>query len=88
MKNINKRIVAIAALLCVAMTGIVGCSSGSSNNNSTGSSSKEAAGNSASDSESPTLSEEELAAIMHSPFKFGGADDAVRSVVEQGDFRR
>ena len=76
MKNINKRIVAIAALLCVAMTGIVGCSSGSSNNNSTGSSSKEAAGNSASDSESPTLSEEELAAIMHSPFKFGGADDA------------
>lgn len=74
MKNINKRIVAIAALLCVAMTGIVGCSSGSSNSN--GNSSKEQAGNSASDAESPTISEEDLAAIMHSPFKFGGADDA------------
>lgn len=75
MKNINKRIVAIAALLCVAMTGIVGCSSGS--NSSTANKSNGSSAVSGGDAEeAPSLSEEELAAIMQSPFKFGGANDA------------
>ena len=37
MKEFTKRIIAIAAVLCVAMTGVVGCSSGSKNSSSSSS---------------------------------------------------
>lgn len=74
MKSINRRIIAVAALLCVAMSSIVSCSSGSNvSNGSNGSNGSKV--NSDQSSQAATMSPEELAAVMQSPFQFGAATD-------------
>lgn len=62
MKNITKRMIAAAALVCVAMTGIAGCSAGTKTSSS---------------SEVQTTTGPTEAPILQYPFSFGAADESV-----------
>lgn len=75
MKSINKRVIAIAALLCVAMSSIVSCSSGNNGSNGSNGISDSSSGLLTPAGQDTTLSPEELAAIMQKPFHFGSASD-------------
>lgn len=78
MKSIMKKVIAVFAVLCVAMTSVVSCSDGKGNS---GSSSSSSANNSKEDT---TLSDEEKQELMQMPLNIGEAGDG-NAIAGDGD---